>query len=115
MKKAKSLNSSYASVFSCEGNIKQIQSAHSGEPFIINVNNIRKQLAAIGRNESIWTDGVPGEILKLGAEAMIPYVARLQDITVNNSTIPSVWKRAIEVPIYKGGDRSLDTNYRPVI
>jgi hypothetical protein len=36
------------------------------------------------------------------------------DITVNNATTPSDWKKATAVPIYKGGDRSLISNYRPV-
>jgi hypothetical protein len=35
-------------------------------------------------------------------------------MTINNAAIPSDWKRATVVPIYKGGDRSLVTNYRPV-
>ena len=41
--KAKFLNSYYASVFSCERNIPQLQSAHSGEHFNININIIRKR------------------------------------------------------------------------
>jgi hypothetical protein len=45
---------------------------------------------------------------------MIPYLARLLKITINNATIPSDWKKAIVVPIYKGGDRSLIVNYRPI-
>jgi hypothetical protein len=45
---------------------------------------------------------------------MIPYLARLLDVTVNNATIPSDWKKAIVFPVYKGGDRSLVTNYTPV-
>jgi len=45
---------------------------------------------------------------------MIPYLARLVDITMNNNAIPSDWKRAIVVPFYKGGDRSIIGNYRPV-
>jgi hypothetical protein len=68
----------------------------------------------IGKNKSIGPDSVSGEILKLGGEAMIPYLARLLDITINNATIPSDWKKAIVVPIYKGGDRLLVANYRPV-
>jgi hypothetical protein len=81
-----------------------------GEHFTININNIRKRLAAIGRNKSIGSEGVPGEILKLGGEAMIPYLARLLNITINNSTIPSDWKRATVVRIYKGVmDRSSQT------
>ena len=47
-------------------------------------------------------DGISGEFLKLGGEAMIPYLARLLDITVNNGTLPVDWKRAIEFPIHKG-------------
>jgi hypothetical protein len=71
---------------------------------------IRRRLAAIGRNKSIWPNGFSGEILKLGGEAMIPYLARLLDITVNNATIPSDWKRGIVIPVYKGGDRAVITN-----
>jgi len=62
----------------------------------------------------VGPDGIPGEILKLGGEAMILYLARLLDIRMNNNAIPCDWKKAIVVPIYKGGDRSVVGNYRPV-
>jgi hypothetical protein len=68
----------------------------------------------IGRNKSVGPDNIPGDILKMGGEAMIPYLARLLDISINNGTIPGDWKKAIVVPIYKGGDRSVVQNYRPV-
>jgi hypothetical protein len=45
---------------------------------------------------------------------MIPYLARLLEITLNNATIPSDWKKAIMVPIYTGGDRWVVTNGRPI-
>jgi hypothetical protein len=41
---------------------------------------------------------------------MIPYLARLLDIAVNNATIPSDWKRGIVIHIYKGGDGAVITN-----
>jgi hypothetical protein len=68
----------------------------------------------IGRNKSEGPDCIPGKILKMGGGGMIPYLARLLDITINNGIIPSDWKKAIVVPIYKGGDRSIVKNYRPV-
>ena len=34
----------------------------------------------IGRNKSVGRDGIPGAILKMGGEAMIPYLARLLDV-----------------------------------
>jgi len=45
---------------------------------------------------------------------MIPYLARLLDVTITNGTLPADWKRAIVVPVHERGDRSLVTNYRPV-
>ena len=45
---------------------------------------------------------------------MTPYLARLHEISLNKSTIPSDWKIATMVPIYKGGDRSAVSNYRPI-
>jgi hypothetical protein len=50
----------------------------------------------------------------MGGEAMIPYLARLIDISINNGTLPADWKKAVVVPIYKGGDRTVVQNYRPV-
>jgi len=48
-------------------------------------------VGATRKNKSVWPDGISGEILKLGGEAMIPYLARLLDITMNNGTLPADW------------------------
>jgi len=82
-------------LFSCELNNPQIQSTISGKPFTISINNVRKHLSAIGRKKSVGPDGIPGEILKLGGEAMIPYLARLLDIMMNNNAIPGDWKKKL--------------------
>jgi hypothetical protein len=50
--------------------------------------------------------GVPGEIFKLGGEAMTSDLARLHEITLNNFIIPRDWKITTLVPIYKGAYRS---------
>jgi len=68
----------------------------------------------MGRNKSVGPDGIPGAILKVGGEAMFLYLAQLLDITINNGSIPRDWKKAIVVPIHKGGSRSVVKNYRPV-
>jgi len=98
------LNSYYASVFCFDHNVATIQLANSGETFIINTKIIRRRVTKIRRNKSIGPDGVTGEILKLGGEAMAPFLARLLEISLNNATIPCDWKKAFMVPIYKGGD-----------
>jgi len=107
IEKANSLNSYYASLFSCESNNPQIQFTESRKPFTISINIIRKRLSAIGRKKSVGPDGIPGEMLKLGGEAMFLYFARLLDITVNNNANPCEWRKAAVFPIYKGGGRSI--------
>ena len=114
IEKANTFNSYYSTVFSSEDNIPNIQSENLGDPFTTDIRKIRKRIKAISKNKSVVPDRVSGEILKLGGEAMIPYLARLLDITINNATLSCDWRRATVVPIYKSGDRSLVTNYRPV-
>ena len=114
LEKANTLNSYYASLFNCESNNLQIQSRQSGKPSTISINIIRERFSATWRKKSVRPDGIPGEILKLGREAMIPYLATLLDITMNNNAIPGDRKKSIVVPIYKGGDQLVVGNYRPV-
>jgi len=47
-------------------------------------------------------EGISGVILELGGETMIPYLARLLHITMNNGTLPADWKRTVVVPVHKG-------------
>jgi hypothetical protein len=60
----------------------------------------------IGKNKSVGPD-ISGGILKLGGDAIIPYLAKLLDITINNAAVPSDWNKAVVVPIYRGGSHSL--------
>jgi len=75
IEKANSLNLYYSSVFSSEGNILNIQGKISSEPFTIDTTIIRKRIVAIRKNKLVGPDCVSREILKLGGEAMISYLA----------------------------------------
>jgi hypothetical protein len=81
-------------------------SAYTGrntvEPFTIDIEIIGRSIGAIGKNNLVVPHRVFGEILKLGEEAMIPYLARLLDITMNNGNLTGDWKRATVIPIHKG-------------
>ena len=111
--KANALDSFYASLFSCESNNPQIQSNDLGKPSTIIINIKRKQFSAIGRMKSVGPDGISGEILKLGGEATIPYFTRLLGIMMNNNAYPGNCIKAIVLPIYKRGDRSVFGKYIP--
>jgi hypothetical protein len=92
--KANNLNNYYASVFSSEVTSRKKNSSYSETPFIIKTNIIRKRLVMIGRRKLVGPDCIPGEILKMGGESMIPYLARSLNITINNGTIPNDWEKS---------------------
>jgi hypothetical protein len=58
----------------------RIQLPNSGETRIINTKIIKKRLKKIRRNKSVGPAGVPGEILKLGREAITPFLVRMLEI-----------------------------------
>jgi hypothetical protein len=96
------LNSYYSTVFSSQDNTLYTQSRNTGEPFTTDRKIIRRRVKAIGKNISVGPDRVSGEILKLGGEVMISYLARLLDTTMNNDSLPEDWKRATVIPVHKG-------------
>jgi hypothetical protein len=107
-------NSHPSTVFSSEGNVLHIQGKNIGNLFTTDIKTIRSNINAMGKNKLLGSDRVSGEILKLFGEIMIPYLARLIDITMTNGSLPGDWKRATVISIHKGSDRSLVANYRPV-
>ena len=76
-------------------------SANSGVPFITDVKIIWRRIKAIVKNKSVGPNRVSGEILKMG-EAIISYIPRLLDTTVNNGSLLGDLKKATVIPVYKG-------------
>jgi len=96
------INLYYSSIFTSEDNIPHIQGEKTSNPSTIDIKAIRRRIRATGRNKSVGPDRIPGEILKMGEEAMIPYLERLLEITMDNGSLPGDWRRATVVPAHKG-------------
>jgi hypothetical protein len=91
-------NTYYSTVFNSQDNIPHTQSANSGVPFITYVKIIWRRIKAIGKNKSVGPNRVSGEILKMG-EAIISYITRLLDTTVNNGSLLGHLKKATVIPV----------------
>jgi vacuolar-type H+-ATPase subunit B/Vma2 len=74
-------------------NYSSVQFTDSYEPVTISNKTITRRLAATDKNKSVGPDNVSAQTIELGGEAMIPYLARLLNITINTDTIKSDWKR----------------------
>ena len=59
-------------------------------------------------------DGISQVLLKEAASSIAPSLTRLFNSSLNKRVFPSAWKQANITPIFKGGDASLCSNYRPI-
>ncbi len=63
---------------------------------------------------SMGPDGIPSCVLKNCSVSLALPLSMLYNLSFSSGTVPSVWKHAHIVPIYKKGVRSEPSNYRPV-
>ena len=65
-------------------------------------------------NSAAGPDGVQVALLKNASVELAKPLNILFNHSINMGHVPSTWKEAAVVPIYKGGDKSLAKNYRPI-
>ena len=59
-------------------------------------------------------DGIDSRIFIEFAHQLAPHLSKLFNFSLNTSSVPNSWKISNVCPIFKSGDPSLPSNYRPV-
>ena len=59
-------------------------------------------------------DDIPPLLLKECARGISSSLSTLFNISFTQGKVPSEWKKALVIPVFKSGDRALPTNYRPI-
>ena len=75
---------------------------------------VRKLLSDINSNKAQGPDGIHGKILKHCAVGLAYPLSCIFKVSYNSGFIPSEWKLANVVPIFKKGDKTCVENYRPI-
>ena len=75
---------------------------------------VLKLLQNIKVDKATGPDGIPGNILKLCAPELAKVFTLLFQASLDQGVVPSDWKTANIVPVFKKGDRSQVENYRPI-
>ena len=87
----------------------------SPSPFSCNIqissNRVTKLLRNLKPFKATVPDGIPARLLRETAEEIAPAVTLLFQASLDQGTVPSCWKRANVVPIFKKGCRSAACNY----
>lgn len=84
------------------------------QPFNITEKCILKQINSLDSSKATGPDGIPPLFIKTCGSKLVRPLALIFNRSIRDGIFPTQWKKARIVPIYKKGDRSNITNYRPV-
>ena len=71
-------------------------------------------LKKLKRNKATGMDELPPGMLKDCREKILTPLHHIINMSLVTATVPTAWKRAKLVPIFKSGDRKKPENYRPI-
>ena len=75
---------------------------------------IRKQLRGLNPNKAVGLDGISSKFLRDSADVITQPICHMINISILTETVPSGFKQAKVVPLFKKGSRLDPGNYRPV-
>ena len=80
----------------------------------ISVARVAYQLETLNPRKSGGPDEIPPQFLKELANDLAPNLSLIFQTSVRQGIVPDDWKRAL-VPVFKKGDRTNPSNYRPIL
>ena len=116
--KSEMLSNHFNSVFTTEDLDNFPDKGPSPHPVIENINvcsnGIRNQLNSLDVHKATGPDGISARILKETSDISALILRIIFVSSLEHGIVPSDWKIAHVVPVFKKGDRSNPCNYRPI-
>ena len=81
---------------------------------IVTENDIMKAINELSPSSAAGPDGFPALLLKQCKEKLSIPLCHMWKISLEKGIVPTELKKSTITPIYKGGNKSLAANYRPV-
>ena len=75
---------------------------------------VLKLLSNLKEHKATGPDGIPSKLLKTCANEICCVLTLIFQTSLDQGTIPTDWKKANIVPVFKKDDKSLVQNYRPI-
>jgi hypothetical protein len=91
------------------------QSSTTSMPDIsISFKGVHKLLSELKIHIAAGPDSISPQLLREVADIIAPALTRIYQASLDTGTVPTDWRTANIVPIFKKGDQSKASNYRPV-
>ena len=75
---------------------------------------IEKELRSLKRQKATGIDELPPGLLRDCAKGISKPICHIINLSIQTSTVPSIWKVAKISPVFKSGVSTLPENYRPI-
>ena len=116
--KADILNQQFTSVFSKENSSARPTLPSSKVPsassITVTEKGVLKLLQGLKPHKAAGPDKISTRLLKIAAAELAPGLTKFFQLSVDKGQIPSDWKTAFVSPVFKKGNRSTPSNYRPI-
>ena len=80
----------------------------------IDEETVLKLLLSLKTNKAIGLDNISARLLKCGAHEICPSVTKLLNLSIRSGKFPEIWKCSKVTALFKSGERTNATNYRPI-
>ena len=80
----------------------------------ITIMEVFKSLCHLKHSNTKGTDGLDGKILRLSAPFIVETLTYIYNLCIDKNTFPQVFKEAKVIPLFRYGDKSDPSNFRPI-
>ena len=75
---------------------------------------VLKHLLSLKTNTAVGLDKISARLLNCGAPVICPSITKLLNLSVRTGNFPEIWKCSKVAALFKIGDRTNVSNYRPI-
>ena len=116
--KANILNDYFSSVFTTEDTQCTLTPDESPyldiQPISITYADVSQLLTTLNVHKAPGPDKIPSHLLQLASQEIAPVLTLIINSSLHQGELPMDWKSANIVPVFKKGDKTLASNYRPI-
>ena len=75
---------------------------------------VLQQICALKRNKAIGLDRISARLFKCASRTITPSITKLLNLSIATNEFPNIWKCAKVTALFKVGNRTSPSNYRPI-
>ena len=80
----------------------------------ITLKEVQAAIASVASQRAVGSDSIPNQALKHGGEVLHSALTLIFNECLEKGSVPREWNTALLVPVFKSGERSVPSNYRPI-